>query len=276
MRKTCAGPAFRESNLKYETILLSQEGTLAILQFNRPQQYNAIDDRMAAELLDAVVHVQNNPEVRALMVTGAGDAFHSGGDIKAFVKAGEALPDLLERMLVPLHGFISHLVRMPKPVVAAVNGPAAGAGFSLAMACDIVVARADAVFTVGYTKIGASPDGGSTFFMTRLLGLRRALELTLTNRVLTAQEAMEWGLVNRVFPVETFQEEARAFAQELARGPTAAFGESKNLLYHSQNHELETQMELEAKGIIASSRTEDFKEGIKAFVEKRKAEFKGK
>ncbi|MCH7477827.1 MAG: enoyl-CoA hydratase/isomerase family protein, partial [SAR324 cluster bacterium] len=116
---SCAGPAFGESNLNFETILLSQDGPLATLQFNRPQQYNALDERMAAELLEAVVNVQNNPEVRALMVTGAGSAFHSGGDIKAFVKAGEALPGFLDRLLVPLHGFISHLVRMPKPVVAA-------------------------------------------------------------------------------------------------------------------------------------------------------------
>ena len=256
-------------------IELEQDGPLAILRFNRPEQYNALNPEMAAELLDAVVEVNNNPSMRALMVTGKGGAFHAGGDIKWFVTKGEDLPKALERMIVDLHAFISRLIRMPKPVVAAVNGPAAGAGFSLAMGCDLVLARADAVFTVGYTRIGATPDGGSTFYLARLLGMRRALELVFTNRVLSAQEAQEWGLVNRVLPEESFEQDARAFAMELAEGPTWAFGRSKELLYHSANHELEAQLELEARGIIDSTRTADFREGTKAFVEKRKASYIG-
>jgi 2-(1,2-epoxy-1,2-dihydrophenyl)acetyl-CoA isomerase len=229
---------------------------------------------MASELVDAVVQVGLEPKVRAVMVTGEGDAFNSGGDIKAFTSE-TFTPAALERMVADLHSYISRLIRLPKPVVAAVNGPAAGAGFSLAMACDLVVARANAVFTMGYTKIGASPDGGSTFCLGRLLGVRKAMELTLTNRVLTAQEALEWGLVNRVFPEETFVEDAKAFALELAQGPTLAYGRAKHLLYHSVNHQLETQLELEARGIVESMLSDDFREGTRAFVEKRKADFKG-
>ncbi|MCZ6628708.1 MAG: enoyl-CoA hydratase [SAR324 cluster bacterium] len=261
--------------MSYEYIELEQDGPLAILRFSRPDQYNALNPQMASELVDAMVEIKNNPAYRALMVTGKGNAFHSGGDIKWFVESEQALTQKLERVITDLHAFISRLIRLPKPVVAAVNGPAAGAGFSLAMACDLVVARADAVFTLGYTKIGASPDGGSTFYLPRLVGLRRALELAYTNRVLTAEQAMQWGLVNRVFPEENFMEEAKKFAMELANGATAALGRTKDLLYHSLNHELETQLELEARGIIDSVSTEDFAEGTRAFVEKRKARFKG-
>lgn len=258
--------------MKYETIVLEQEGPLAILRFNRPRRFNAVNPQMAEELADAVVRVGINAEARALMITGAGGAFSSGGDIKFFTSP-EATENALEHMITNLHAYISRLIRLPKPVVAAVNGPAAGAGFSLAMACDLVVARSNAVFTMGYTKIGASPDGGSTYCLGRLLGVRRALELTMTNRVLTAQEALDWGLVTRVFPEESFAEDAKAFALELANGPTLALGRSKELLYHSVNHQLETQLELEARGIITSMRTADFKEGATAFVEKRAPKF---
>lgn len=261
--------------MAFETIALEQDGPLAIMRFNRPGQYNAVNPKMAEEMAEAVVLVGTNPAARALMITGEGDAFSAGGDIK-FFRSPEATPSAMERMIANLHAYISRLIRMPKPVVAAVNGPAAGAGFSLAMVCDLVVAKSSAVFTMGYTKIGASPDGGSTYCLGRLLGVRRALELTLTNRVLSAEEAVAWGLVTRVIPEENFEAEARAFAMELAEGPTLAFGRSKELLYHSVNHQLETQLELEARGIINSMGTEDFREGTTAFVEKRAAAFKGK
>ena len=261
--------------MAYEFIELEQDGALAILRFNRPEQYNALNREMASELLDAVVELHNDDSVRAVMVTGKGNAFHAGGDIKWFDQNHAHLPILLERTIADLHGFISRLIRMPKPVVAAVNGSAAGAGFSLAMGCDLVVAQENAVFTVGYTKIGATPDGGSTFYLPRLIGMRRAMELVMTNRVLSAREAEQWGLVTRVFPEASFEQDARNFALEMAAGPTLALGHCKDLLYHSPNHELETQLELEARGIINSTRTKDFREGTKAFVEKRTPDFRG-
>ena len=266
----------QEIEVSFDTIVLDREDSLAILRFNRPDSYNALNDRMARELVEAAFEVQEDPAIRALMITGNGTAFHAGGDIKMFVAAKDEIQSMFNKTLTPLHTFISCLIRMPKPVVAAVNGAAAGAGFSIAMACDVVLAREDAVFTVAYSKIGLSPDGSMTYSLTRLVGFRRAMELYLTNRVLTSAEAVEWGLVTRVLPEENFMEEARAFAQQLADGPTHAFGVAKDLFGNSLNHELETQMELEAKGILASTRTEDYREGTLAFVEKRPPNFKGK
>jgi 2-(1,2-epoxy-1,2-dihydrophenyl)acetyl-CoA isomerase len=165
---------------------------------------------------------------------------------------------------------------MRKPVVAAVNGVAAGAGFSIAMACDLVLASAEAVFTVAYSRIGASPDGSMTYFLVRQLGTRRAMELYLTNRVLTAQEAAAWGLVTEVLPAAGFLDAALERAAQLAAGPTAAYGLAKELFYQSFNNQLETQLELEARGIIAASRTADFREGTQAFSEKRQPTYQGR
>lgn len=262
--------------MHFETIELAREGSLAILRFNRPQSYNALNDRMSHELFEAMIEIQEDSAIRALLITGNGPAFHAGGDIKQFVAEGEEIPQFLTRLVSPFHAFITNLVRMPKPVVAAVNGSAAGAGFSIALACDLLVAHENAVFTTAYSKIGASPDGSMSFFLVRLLGMRRAMEMYLTNRVLSATEALEWGLVNRVLPDADFMSGAMTLARNLAEGPTQAYGRAKDLFYHSLNHELETQLELEARGIVASSRSEDFREATAAFTEKRPPVFKGR
>jgi 2-(1,2-epoxy-1,2-dihydrophenyl)acetyl-CoA isomerase len=260
----------------FRTIEMTEEGALAVVRLNRPSQYNALDDTMAAELLAAARHVHVTPGLRAMILTGSGNAFCGGGDVKAFAQAGERVPAFIESVVTPFHLFVTQMVRMGKPTVAAVNGVAAGGGFSLAMTCDLVIAQESAYFTSGYSKIGASPDGSMSFFLPRMIGARRTLELYLTNRNLSAQEALEWGLVTQVVPAAGLMAEARKLAEELAAGPTLAYGRARELIYESLDHSLETQLELEARGIIASSRTEDFRNATRAFVEKRKPAYAGR
>jgi 2-(1,2-epoxy-1,2-dihydrophenyl)acetyl-CoA isomerase len=262
--------------VSYRTIEFTPQGAVALLRLNRPEAFNALNDTLTEELLDAVRQVAHSPDLRALVLTGAGTAFCGGGDVKAFVKAGDGVPQFIEKVVTPLHGYITHLVRLGKPTVAAVNGVAAGAGFSLAMACDLVLAQESASFTSAYTRIGASPDGSLSYFLPRMIGVRRTLELVLTNRVLSAKDAFDWGLVTRVVPAGSLLDEALKTAQELAAGPTQAYGRARDLIYGSLDHSLETQLELEGRGIIASSRTEDFRNATRAFVEKRKPVYGGR
>ena len=174
-----------------------------------------------------------------------------------------------------LHMAISRFVRMDAPLVVAVNGAAGGGGMSFVLAADLVLAAESAKFTMAYTRAGLSPDGGSTFFLPRIVGVRRALELALTNRVLTAREAQEWGLVTRVVPDAALAAEAQTLAAQLAAGATGAFGAAKRLLHHSSSESLETQMELEAQAIAERSRGADAREGIAAFIAKRAPRFGG-
>src|SRR4029077_6804395 len=185
------------------------------------------------------------------------------------------LESYLREITTYLHLAVSRFARLDAPVIAAVHGAAAGGGFSLAIACDLVLAAESATFLMAYTKIGMAPDGGSTYFLPRLVGLKRAMELTLTNRVLSAREACEWGLVTEVVPAEKFSQRAEELASSLAQGPTRAFGSAKRLLHSGWNQSLETQMELESRAIAEAGGTADGKEGIKAFVEKRKTKFSG-
>ena len=262
--------------MTFRTLEMTEEGALAVVRLNRPAHYNSLDDTMAEELLAAARHVHVTPGLRALILTGTGNAFCGGGDVKAFVQAGDGVPAFIEKVVTPFHQFVTQMVRLGKPTVAAVNGVAAGGGFSLAMTCDLVIAQEGASFTSAYSRIGASPDGSMSYFLPRMIGVRRTLELYLTNRVLSAQEALDWGLITQVVPAAGLMAEARKVAQALAAGPTLAFGRARELIYESLDHSLETQLELEARGIIASSRTEDFRGATLAFVEKRKATYSGR
>src|SRR4029450_5670670 len=183
---------------------------------------------------------------------------------------------VIRELTTYLHGTVSRLARTAKPVIMAVNGIAAGGGMSLALAGDLVVAAESARFTMAYAKIAASPDGSSSYFLPRLIGLRRSLELHYTNRVLSAREAMDWGLVNRVHPDAEFAGAVAGLARELAQGPTQAFGRAKLLFHQSTQESLETQMELEAQAIAASGHTDDFRAGVRAFAAKQPVSFKGR
>ncbi len=260
---------------QYATLLFDVRENVAHITLNRPEAANSINMEMASDLMHAMMRCGEDPAVRAVLITGAGRIFCSGGDLKEFAAQGEHLPYHLKEMTTYLHAAISHLTRMDPPVVAAVNGSAAGAGMSLACACDIVVAAESARFTMAYTRAGLTPDGSSTYFLPRILGLKRALELTLTNRVLSAQEALEWGLVTRVVPDAELLAQAQALAAQLAAGPTRALGASKRLLHSGWTETLETQMEHESQAIVGMAHTADAAEGIAAFLEKRTAKFRG-
>ncbi len=257
------------------TLLLDIRDHVAHLTLNRPLASNTLNVAMAAELHQAAIRCASDPAVRAVLLTGAGSAFCAGGDLRSFSAEAEGLPNHLRDLLDHYHAAMSHLARMDAPIIAAVNGVAAGAGMSLMCACDLVIAAESARFTMAYTRIGLSPDGSSTYFLPRLVGMRRALELTLTNRVLSAAEALEWGLVTRVVPDAAVLDEAQALAAQFAAGATRALGTAKRLLYAGWSETLETQMAHELQGIALTAGTTDAREGIGAFLAKRSPTFTG-
>lgn len=258
-----------------DLVIFEVRENVAHVTLNCPQAGNAFDMEMAKELADVSLECERNRDVRAVLIRGAGNTFSAGGNVKAFA-AQKDLSRYLRDMTPHIHLAISRLVRLDAPVIAAVEGSAAGFGFSLAIACDLVLAAESAFFVMAYTKIGLAPDGGSTYSLPRLVGMKRALELTLTNRRLSAREACEWGLVTEVLPTENLNARAEELARNLAQGPTGAFGSAKRLLHEGWNQTLETQMELESRAIAERGATADGQEGIRAFVEKRKAKFTGK
>ncbi len=261
--------------MEYSTLLFDVSDNVATITLNRPGAANAMDGQLARELADAALRCDEDPEVRAALITGAGRLFCAGGDLRAFNSFGDGLPAYVKEMASYLHSGISRLRRMDAPVIAAVNGAAAGAGMSLACACDLILAAESARFTMAYTSVGLTPDGSATYFLPRMVGLKRAMEIVLTNRVLSAAEAAEMGIVNRVVPDDELMTEARALATRLAAGPTKALGMAKRLLEAGMTATLETQMEIEGRGIADASRSADAREGIAAFLEKRPPRFRG-
>jgi len=262
--------------MSYQTLTLERRDGVATLTLNRPDAYNALNLELGRELFHAVLELDEDPAVRCVVVTGAGKAFCAGGDVKDFADNLPRIGVLVKELTTYLHGAVSRLSRSDKPVIMAVNGVAAGGGFSFALSGDLVVAVESARFTMAYSKIAATPDGSSSYFLPRLIGLRRALELYLTNRVLSAREALEWGLVTRVVPDAELAPAVDALARALAQGPSKAFGAAKRLFHQSTWESLETQMELEAQAIAASGHTEDFANGVAAFANKRQPTFKGR
>jgi 2-(1,2-epoxy-1,2-dihydrophenyl)acetyl-CoA isomerase len=260
-------------------VLLDVTDGVGWITLNRPEAYNALDMDMAERLLDAVIRCDEDENVRALVISGNGPSFCSGGDIRQMMDAvardGHAAV-FLKTLTVSLHETIATMAHMKKPVITAVNGAAAGAGFSLALAGDLVLAADNARFTVAYSAIGLAPDGSSTFTLPRLIGPKRAFELFYTNQPVPANEAKEMGLVNQVFPAAQFIGQTRDFAVNVAKGPTAALGYAKKLLTLSAQSSLETQMEHERLAIAACGRTADFREGADAFFAKRPPKFRGR
>jgi 2-(1,2-epoxy-1,2-dihydrophenyl)acetyl-CoA isomerase len=247
---------------------------VARLVLARPDAGNAIDLALARDLNEVLTRWSVDRRIRAVLLEGEGRSFCVGGDLKDFAGRDD-LPAHLTDITTYLHAAVSRLIRLPAPVVAAVHGSAAGAGLSLAAAADLVLVAESSRFVVAYTAIGLTPDGSASWSLPRVVGLRRALELTLTNRPVTAAEAVELGIATRAVPDDQLHDEALVLARQLAAGPTGALGAAKRLLRESLDRDLEAQLALETGSLAAAAGSADAREGIAAFLEKRSPTFRG-
>jgi 2-(1,2-epoxy-1,2-dihydrophenyl)acetyl-CoA isomerase len=258
-----------------EPVLLEREGAIARIVLNRPESGNAIDLQMAQGLVRAALQCDADLSIRCVVLTGAGRLFCVGGDIGAFGSTPDKASTGLSELAGTLHMAIARLARMRKPLLVLVNGPAAGAGLSLAILGDIVLTVRAAHFTAAYTAIGLTPDGSMTWQLPRLVGLRRAQEMILTNRRVSAEEAERIGLVTRAVDDAALAKEGAAITAVWLQSATIALGAARALLAQSFETGLETQMEQEARAIAAAGRGHDGQEGVAAFLGKRKPNFRG-
>jgi 2-(1,2-epoxy-1,2-dihydrophenyl)acetyl-CoA isomerase len=261
---------------EYANLLFEIKNHVAHVTLNRPDAANGINLELAREFSDVARRCGEDAGVRAVLISGAGKMFCAGGDLKAFAAQPEGkLADYLERVTGFLHRGILMLAHCSAPVVAAVHGSAAGGGFSLTCACDFVIAAQSAKFTMAYTRAGLTPDGSGSYFLPRIVGFRKALELAIRNPVLSAIDAHALGIVTEVVPDAELSDRAGALTAELAAGPTQAYGGVKRLLLESANATLEDQMKRETGWIAEMSQSRDGREGIAAFVGKRAPKFLG-
>ncbi len=254
------------------TVELKVDAGVARITLDRPQAKNTVSLELARDLYEATVAMSGDSSVRAVLLTGRGDSFCAGGDLKSFI----GQPDMsahIKEVTDYLHPAIDNLDQVDAPVVSAVRGSAAGAGLGLACVADIVLASTTARFVSAYTRIGLVPDGSTSWSLPRLVGVRRALEMTLTNRMLDANEAMEWGLVTKVVDDDALDAEADALVMQLAAGPTKAFASARRLIRDSLGRSAVEQMRAEQEAIVESARSKDAREGIGAFLEKRTPKF---
>ena len=258
-----------------DSVKVSRDGGLVQLVLNRPSVINAFDVGMADTLAKAVDAIASDTSVRCVVLRGEGRGFCAGGDVASF-GSDEASLERLNRLITRLHAAVDQLTRLPVPTVAILHGAVAGAGLSVSLACDFAVAAETTKFTLAYSKIGATPDGGSTWSLPRLVGTRKALEIACLSEVFGADEALRLGLVTRLAPADTVVEEGLAFARRLADGPTAALGRAKALIYGSLAATLPEQLDRERESFLASARTHDFAEGKAAFMGKRPPAFEGR
>jgi len=262
--------------MAYETIIWEETGGVGRLTLNRPETLNAWTTAFGRELKQVVEGEAARESVRAVIVTGAGRGFSSGADLKAgFEPAEDGKPDIKTELHEVYHPVIAGIRRLPKPVVAAVNGPAVGIGCSLALACDLVMAGESAFLGLAFVNIGLMPDGGSTAFVPPAVGKARAFQMALLGERVSAQQALEWGLVNWVRPDDALMDEANALVEGLAAGPTRSYASSKRALNQFIYGDLDAQLDLEAELQHALGRSDDFLEGAAAFVQKRQPEFSG-
>jgi 2-(1,2-epoxy-1,2-dihydrophenyl)acetyl-CoA isomerase len=261
----------------HETIDLRVSGASATIELDRPEALNAWNERLGVELGEAVATVARDPDVRAVMITGAGRAFSSGADLKEQRTDGDGggPPDLSLRLRELYNPIILGIREMPKPVVAAVNGPAVGIGCSLALACDLVLAASSSYFLLAFVNVGLVPDGGTTATVPARAGFARASEMAMLGERVPAPRALEWGLVNRVVSDDELGDEAQALLDRLSNGPTASYAATKRLLNRRLYADLAEQLDAEADAQRGQGHTADFVEGVVAFAQKREARFTG-
>ncbi|HET7272030.1 MAG TPA: enoyl-CoA hydratase-related protein [Rubrobacter sp.] len=260
----------------YETVLYEEDGGVATISLNRPEKLNAFDATMHGELYSALDGAAADEEVRCIVLRGEGRGFSAGADLAEVVREADGDPDLGEYLRNTYSRLVKQMVSIEKPIVASLHGPVYGAGVGIALACDLRIAAESAKFSVAFIKIGLMPDAGVTFFLPRVVGLGRAMQMSMLGDAVEAEEACRIGLVNKVVPDETLVEETRKLAGQLAAMPTMALGRIKHSLYASFETDLERALENEAEGQTFCGYTQDHKEGVTAFFDKRAPEFTGR
>ena len=258
-----------------ESILLKIENSIAYITLNRPEVFNSFNREMALRLQDTLDSCEKDEQVRAIVLTGNGKAFCAGQDLKE-VTSPELNPGFKKILDEHYNPIISRIRNIKKPIIAVVNGVAAGAGANIALACDVVVAHENVSFIQAFSLIGLIPDSAGTFFLPRLIGFQKASALAMLGDKISAEEAERMGMIYKVIPQENFDSEVEKLAFKLANLPTLALGKMKDALNQSLTNNLEQQLKLESKLQIEAAQTEDYAEGVAAFVEKRKPNFKGK
>lgn len=261
-------------------LLLEKQNQIATLIFNRPEARNALSMEMRTSLRDVLAELEYDDDIRCIVLKGSGEHFMAGGDVKRMQEsidkpAAKIRAEFTQR-IHDLHPIMFTMRRMPKPIIASVEGAAAGAGVSMALASDLVIAADSAFFTLAYVHIGTSPDGSASFNLPRAVGIKKAMEIALLGDRFDAQAAKDMGMINFVVPQADLAEETNKLATRLANGPTHVYGNTKRLLYASLENSWESQLQLEGETFADCASRSDFREGVAAFKEKRKAKFTGK
>ncbi|MFO8010046.1 MAG: enoyl-CoA hydratase [Dehalococcoidia bacterium] len=261
--------------MTYQSLLLEKDSGLATVTLNRPEKMNAISPELVDELIEVIDETERDDEVRAVLITGAGRAFCAGGDVETLLSGTDNPAEVYSSSLKGAK-IISGIRNASNPWIAAVNGPAVGAGCNLAIGCDIIIAASSATFSLAFMKLGLHPDTGGIYLPTRLLGPARALELVLTGKTIGAEEAERIGLINLVVPDDELAIRSKEMALKLAHGPSRSIAMAKSSIYSAASMDMESILESEARAISLTMATDDAREGIRAFLEKRKPQFKGK